>query len=109
MSDRELRPGQSDLIRRALGCKPELWWRLLVLRVERQITLPLRAASASLFLIRVYHYAWDELSADQRAVLRTSLEAMPQELRNYKSLPTLAALESVLARAAHDEWRDRLG
>jgi dimethylamine monooxygenase subunit A len=57
------------------------------LRVERQVTVPLPAASASVFLIRVYHYALEELSAEQRACLWSALCCMPDELRAYKQLP----------------------
>jgi hypothetical protein len=71
----------------------EVW-----LRVERQITVPLTAASASLFLIRVYHYAFDELSAEQRATARTALAVMPEMIRRYKGLPTVALFDAVLAR-----------
>jgi dimethylamine monooxygenase subunit A len=70
------------------------------LRVERQITVPLPAASASLFLIRVYHYALDELTADQRARAIAALAMMPEPLRRYKNLPSPATLDAVFARGA---------
>lgn len=57
------------------------------LRVERQLTVPLPAASASVFLIRTYLYDLASLSAEQRDVLREALRAMPEDVRAYKKLP----------------------
>lgn len=65
------------------------------LRVERQITVPLPSVSSSLFLIRTYCYAFDELSAEQRGVLRAALERMPADVARYKRLD--AALPFALA------------
>jgi hypothetical protein len=58
------------------------------LRVERQVTVPLVGADASVFLIRTYLYALDTLDAGQRAVIRAALDAMPEDVRAYKGLPT---------------------
>ena len=79
------------------------------LRVERQITVPLPAARSSLFLIRVYHYRWDELTTEQHAVLRTALAEVPEELRIYKSLPTIPELDAALARAQREARHGRFG
>ena len=68
------------------------------LRVERQTTVPLTAANASLFLIRVYHYSLAELSAEQRTITLEALAAMPEEVRAYKALPRPAALVAWLAQ-----------
>jgi hypothetical protein len=56
------------------------------LRVERQTTVPLPEADASVFLIRTYLYGFEQLSPEQRADLRRALELMPPELRQYKRL-----------------------
>ncbi|HKP60780.1 MAG TPA: heme-dependent oxidative N-demethylase subunit alpha family protein [Polyangiales bacterium] len=77
------------------------------LRVERQITVPLPAANAGLFLIRVYHYALDQLSLDERERAITALAVMPEELRRYKNLPTLAGLHAVLQRSARNPLHAR--
>jgi hypothetical protein len=69
------------------------------LRVERQISVPLTAANAGLFLIRVYHYALDQLSAEQRGRTIAALALMPEAVRRYKNLPTTATLDAVLARS----------
>ena len=66
------------------------------LRVERQVTVPLPAVASSVFLIRTYCYAFDELSAEQRSVLRSALERMPPEVLRYKRLDS--ALPFALAR-----------
>ena len=63
------------------------------LRVERQVTVPLPEARASLFLIRTYLYGFDELSSEQRSVLGRALELMPPEILRYKGL------EAALPRA----------
>lgn len=60
------------------------------LRVERQVTVPLVRADASVFLIRTYLYALDTLDSAQRTVIRAALDAMPEEVRLYKGLPTSA-------------------
>lgn len=72
------------------------------LRVERQVTVPLAPAAASLFLIRTYLYPFEELSGEQRAVLARALELMPLEILRYKQLePALPrALELLRARSA---------
>lgn len=56
------------------------------LRVERQTTVPLPHARASIFLIRTYLYAFEELASEQRAVLHRALERMPPEILRYKRL-----------------------
>jgi hypothetical protein len=56
------------------------------LRVERQTTVPLPHAAASVFLIRTYLYAFDELGLEQRATLKSALERMPPEILRYKRL-----------------------
>jgi hypothetical protein len=56
------------------------------LRVERQITVPLAPAAASLFLIRTYLYDFNELSSDHRSLLARALELMPPEIVRYKQL-----------------------
>lgn len=69
----------------------------LFLRVERQVTVPLTAANASLFLIRVYMYPFAQLTSEQRARTLAALAAMPEDIRTYKGLPHPSALEPVLA------------
>jgi hypothetical protein len=66
------------------------------LRVERQVTVPLTTASASLFLIRTYQYAWSELTPEQRARTLTALAIMPAELRAYKGLPEPSVVTALL-------------
>ena len=56
------------------------------LRVERQTTVPLRAASGCIFLIRTYLYGFAELPREKREILARALEQMPPELARYKSL-----------------------
>jgi hypothetical protein len=83
----------------AVGCAS---WRQpegVFLRVERQVTVPLTAANASLFLIRVYVYPFGELSQEQQACTLSALAAMPDEIRAYKHLPHPSELAAVLARA----------
>jgi dimethylamine monooxygenase subunit A len=70
----------------------------LFLRVERQVTAPLPAACASVFLIRTYHYAAHELSREQRDDLCEALRVIPPEVRSYKNLPEAALVEDLLAR-----------
>jgi hypothetical protein len=63
------------------------------LRVERQTTVPLPAASASVFLIRTYLYGFDDLAGPARATLAQALALMPAEISRYKRL------EAALPRA----------
>jgi hypothetical protein len=65
------------------------------LRVERQTTVPLPHAAASVFLIRTYLYAFGELTLEQRATLHSALQRMPPEILRYKRLE--AALPRALA------------
>lgn len=87
--------------RRATWSQPEGVW----LRVERQITVPLRAAGASVFLIRVYHYPLRELTPQQQIHTVTALTLMPDAIRHYKGLPTAAQLTALLAQAPWGEAR----
>jgi dimethylamine monooxygenase subunit A len=61
-----------------------------VLRVERQITVPFapgpRQPGGCLFLIRTYLYAFSTLTEDQRNIVASALEAMPESIREYKGL-----------------------
>ena len=66
------------------------------LRVERQISVPLPEARASLFLIRTYRYPVTSLRAAERATLRAALAAVPDEVRAYKGLPAPALLDALL-------------
>jgi hypothetical protein len=66
------------------------------LRVERQVTLPLRAADASLFLIRVYHYPLLELTPAQQLIVLEAMARMPREIRAYKGLPRAARIAELL-------------
>ncbi|UJR85652.1 heme-dependent oxidative N-demethylase subunit alpha family protein [Sandaracinus amylolyticus] len=66
------------------------------LRVERQITVPLEGASV--FLIRTYLYDVATLDEAQRDVVREALRVMPEELRDYKKLPTLETFDHVIGR-----------
>ena len=68
------------------------------LRVERQVTVPLADFGASVFLIRTYLYDVATLPPERRDVLREALRVMPPELREYKKLPSVEALDDVLAR-----------
>lgn len=70
------------------------------LRVERQVTVPLPAAKASLFLIRTYLYPCAELLPVQRQRALAALALMPSEVRLYKNLPEPAWLASLFARGA---------
>lgn len=56
------------------------------LRVERQVTVPLSAASGFIFLIRTYLYPFADLSAEQRTILARALELMPPDIVRYKNL-----------------------
>jgi hypothetical protein len=79
------------------------------LRVERQVTVPLTAAGAGLFLIRVYVYPFGELTAEQQTCTLAALAAMSDEIRTYKHLPHPAELAALLghrtASPAHDGSR----
>jgi hypothetical protein len=66
------------------------------LRVERQVTVPLTAASAGVFLIRVYHHASSEWNDEQRAVVLRALACMPDDIRRYKNLPSAEELARYL-------------
>jgi hypothetical protein len=68
------------------------------LRVERQVTVPLPSASASVFLIRTYLYGFDELTLPQRAQLGSALTQMPAEIARYKRLETALARALELLR-----------
>jgi hypothetical protein len=70
--------------------------RALWLRVERQITVPLPAARAGLFLIRTFVYPVGTLRAPERTTLLAALDAMPDEVRTYKGLPSRAQIEALL-------------
>lgn len=70
------------------------------LRVERQVTVPLTAAAASVFLIRVYVYPFGELTQVEQACTLDALAAMPEEIRAYKHLPHPSELAALLARAS---------
>jgi dimethylamine monooxygenase subunit A len=80
---------------------PASWQRAegVFLRVERQVTVPLTAAKAGLFLIRVYVYPFGELSAEERARTLAALAAMPEPIRAYKGLPPAAAVAAIAARS----------
>lgn len=69
------------------------------LRVERQVTVPLAPASASLFLIRTYLYPLRELAPEQRARVLAALAVMPAEVRAYKGLPEPAVVVALIERA----------
>ena len=56
------------------------------LRVERQVLVPFPDVSASLFLIRTYLYAFDELTRDQRLTLASALEQTSPAILAYKGL-----------------------
>lgn len=73
------------------------------LRVERQISVPLPAARASLFLIRVYHYALAQLSEAQRARTLDALAQMPEPIRAYKGLPSPTRLAALLDTSSQSE------
>ncbi len=75
------------------------------LRVERQVTVPFAAEDAALFLIRVYNYPFESLSAAERAVLRRSLEQMPAEIAAYKGLDD-EVRRIAAAQLASEQGRD---
>lgn len=81
-----------DVRRPAHFARAEKLW----LRVERQVTVALPHARASVFLIRTYLYAADELSQAQRQVVLRALELMPSEVRAYKGLPQRGEVEHLL-------------
>lgn len=66
------------------------------LRVERQITVPLPSARASVFLIRTYLYPLASLSHAEQTTLLTALAVMPEEIRAYKGLPDATTLAAAL-------------
>jgi dimethylamine monooxygenase subunit A len=66
-----------------------------VLRVERQLTVPLTGVRASLFFIRVYRYRIATLSAEERALVLDAVRLMPPDIRAYKGLPEAPALTAI--------------
>lgn len=68
------------------------------LRVERQLTVPLDGGAASLFLIRTFLYAFDELDRERRATLAAALAQMPPEIVHYKGLRDAIPRALVLLR-----------
>ena len=60
---------------------PRAW-----LRVERQITAPLRSVDSAVFLIRTYLYPVETLTSGQRHTLSTAVLQMPDEIAAYKGL-----------------------
>jgi hypothetical protein len=68
----------------------------LFLRVERQVTVSLPEARASVFLIRTYVYPYRELTDEQRAIVREALRVMPSDVRAYKGLPGVDQLGALL-------------
>lgn len=66
------------------------------LRVERQVTVPLPADKASVFLIRTYLYPIDSLSGAQREIIVEALRVMPDDVRAYKGLPDAATFSRAL-------------
>ncbi|MET0286244.1 MAG: heme-dependent oxidative N-demethylase subunit alpha family protein [Polyangiales bacterium] len=70
--------------------------RRLFVRVERQVTVPLPEARATVFLIRTYLYPYLTLDSTQRATVREAMRVMPSEVRAYKGLPSLEQLAPLL-------------
>lgn len=70
--------------------------RTPVVRVERQLTVPLTHARASLFFIRVYRYPFASLSPDERSLVLEAVRVMPREVRAYKGLPDAHTLSELL-------------
>lgn len=68
----------------------------IFLRVERQVTVPLPACGASLFLIRTYVTPIASLDDRQRDTLRVALRNMPDDVAAYKGL--LRDKAEILAR-----------
>lgn len=66
------------------------------LRVERQVSVPLDEGRASVFLIRTYLYDIAGLDEERQRTLREAIRVIPEPLRAYKRLPTLAEFERVL-------------
>ncbi len=56
------------------------------LRVERQVSVPLRSGDAALFLIRTYLYPLAGLQEAERRTLAQALERMPADIQRYKGL-----------------------
>jgi len=69
------------------------------LRVERQTSVPLPRESGSIFLIRTYLYGFDELSLEQRSVLKSALEQLPPDIVRYKQLAAALPRALQLLRA----------
>lgn len=57
------------------------------LRVERQVTIPLRHVDAAIFLIRVYVHPLEALEDDALHRLDRAIGALPDVMRAYKGLP----------------------
>jgi dimethylamine monooxygenase subunit A len=70
------------------------------LRVERQVTVPLPEAGASVFLIRTYLEDVAALDPRQREVLREAVRVMPEDVRAYKNIPAPGAVERFLRAEA---------
>lgn len=68
------------------------------LRVERQVTVPFPDLRGSLFLIRTYLYALEELSAEQRDILFEVTESLPDSIKSYKGFSP--ETQAALARAS---------
>lgn len=68
------------------------------LRVERQTTVPFAAQEGALFLIRTYLYAFADLTGEQRAVLASALERLPDAVAAYKGL---AAIRPIALEVLH--------
>ena len=77
----------------------------LWLRVERQVTVPLPAAHAALFLIRTYVYPCASLDDEQRHTVGRALACMPPEVRAYKGLPQQAQVRALLDGARAEGWK----
>jgi hypothetical protein len=56
------------------------------LRVERQISVPFKEVQASLFIIRVFLYRFDQLSDEQRRALQAAIRSLPEEVARFKNL-----------------------
>jgi len=55
-------------------------------RVERQVTVGFPSVRAALFIIRLYVYPLEALSADERSALADAIESMSPEARRYKGV-----------------------
>lgn len=62
------------------------------LRVERQVTVPVAARRASLFLIRTIITPFDELTPEQRSELARSVQGMSDAVLRYKGIERSAAV-----------------